>query len=444
MKHTLLKLAVAAAIAALGASAQADKAPLRYDLKPYAQSAAARAAQAEAGGQVIEMAGAPWVRLIFKDVKLQGNAKLRITSLQDGAQQHLDAGNLRHWRNTSAYFNGSAVRVELLAPKGSKGNRYEIAQVMVGKADDVQPESQCGPVDNRVPSAADNRARLLDVGCTANLMANGCFITAGHCLSSASLVDVVEFDVPASNANGSLNHPPPSKQYVPTANRQFQNGGTGKDWGVFTVAPNSETGLTPLQAQGPGLALATSLPTVGQTVEITGYGVDSGTANQTQQVHSGPITSVVPATTRLLYQADTEGGNSGSAVLQGGNVVAIHTHGGCTTSGGANSGTLYTNTAFQAGFATVCGSGAPEPTCDDVVKISGKCSAAGKITATLTLTDATHNGQSVTMTIDGVPFDVPIVDNKAKLVAPGFTSGNHTLVLTEPASCKPAKTVTCP
>jgi len=100
-----------------------------------------------------------------------------------------------------------------------------------------------------------SRARLLQMGCTANLTLDGCFITAGHCLDASGPNDVVQFNVPLSNANGSLNHPPPSDQYMPTGSAQFSNGGQGNDWGVFTVHPNSETGLTPLQAQGPGLHL---------------------------------------------------------------------------------------------------------------------------------------------------------------------------------------------
>lgn len=436
-------LALAAALSLWASAAHADTQPLRYQLKPYPFSTSATTG--DGAGHVVEMAGAPWLRLIFQEVRLQPGVKLRLTSLKDGAQQHLDARSLKAWRNTSAYFNGSAVRVELLAPKGSKGNRLSIAQVMVGEDPPVQTESQCGSQDNRVASNAPNRARLLDVGCTANLMANGCFITAGHCMSSASLVNVVEFNVPSSSSSGSLNHPAPSDQYVPTANRQFQNGGTGKDWGVFTVSPNTETGLTPLQAQGPGLSLATTLPAVGDAVEITGYGVDSGTANQTQQVHSGPITSVVSSSTRLLYQADTEGGNSGSAVLKDGEVVAIHTHGGCSTSGsGANSGTLFTNAQFQAGFQAVCAAVTPLPTCADITQAAARCTARGKMTVGFTLADASHDGQTLTLAVDNVPFDVPIVGNVARFVGAGFAPGTHTLQLTEPANCSPVRTVRCP
>ncbi len=360
-KRQILALACGIALGGAASWSQADSGPLTYDTLTYSFASPESAAIGDGGVQathVVQAEGAPWLRLRFEGVQLQPGSQLRITSLLDGAQQHLDAKTLRQWRDTSAYFNGPAVRVELIAAAGTSGNRFGIGSLMVGKAPE-QPESQCGPTDDRVASNAQNRARLLDVGCTANLMSGGCFITAGHCMSTASQVDVVEFNVPTSLPNGSLRHPPPADQYIPTSNREFKDGGLGKDWGVFTVFPNSETGLTALDAQGPGLDLATSLPTKNSIVEITGYGVDTGSANQTQQVSTGAITSVKTGSTRLTYKADTEGGNSGSAVLRNGKVVAIHTNAGCSTSGsGSNSGTLYTNTAFQAAFGRVCAAAA--------------------------------------------------------------------------------------
>ena len=344
---------VLAACALMGAAlpaAHAERAELSADRVPYRWQADSRGA-----AHVVRHEGAHWLRLRFDALELAPGSVLRMTSLLDGARQHLDARTAAQWRNTSAYFNGPAVRIELLSAEGSVSSRVALAEVMAGRPRSGT-ESQCGGTDDRVASSADNRGRLLDVGCTANLTADGCFITAGHCMASASLVDVVEFNVPLSTANGGLVHPSPADQYVPTGLRQFSNGGIGNDWGVFTVFANTETGLTPLQAQGPGLEFSTVLPKRRNPVEITGYGVDTGTANQTQQVSSGPVKSISTATSTLKYAADTEGGNSGSAVLVGGRVVAIHTNGGCRTSGsGANSGTLIGNAAFQAAYAAVCG-----------------------------------------------------------------------------------------
>lgn len=344
----------ALAIASLSASGQSLG--LAQDTHAYAYSSGAESVAREAGvvaSHDVHIDGADWLRLQFDAAKLPNGATLRITSLQDGAQQHLSAKTLAQWQNTSAYFNGSTVRVELLAAKAGRAGQFGIVKVLAGKPQPVT-ESQCGPNDDRVASNVADRARLLDVGCTANLMAKGCFITAGHCMSTPSLVDVVEFNVPKSNANGSLNHPAPKDQYVPTTNRKSFQGNIGNDWGVFTVSPNSETGKMPLEAQGHGLRLAKAVPVVGAKVDIHGYGVDTGVDNQTQQYSTGPITSVDTGTTVLKYSADTEGGNSGSAVLSGGRVVAIHTNAGCTQSGGANQGTLYTNAGFKKAFKAVC------------------------------------------------------------------------------------------
>ena len=359
MAFVASRLLLAGVLAACAASsAFAQRAELAADRIGYRWSSPTQAAPARAGvlaSHLVRQEGASWLRLRFSAVELAPGSVLRLTSLQDGAQQHLNATTAAQWQNTSAYFNGPAVRVELLAAEGSLGNRVGIAQVIAGRADQGT-ESQCGAVDDRVASSADNRGRLLDVGCTANLTADGCFITAGHCMASPTDVDVVEFNVPLSNANGSLVHPPPADQYVPTTVRQSSNGGIGNDWGVFTVFANTETGLTPLQAQGPGLEFSTVTPKRKNPVEIIGYGVDSGSANQTQQFSTGPVTQVSASTSTLKYRADTEGGNSGSAVLVGGLVVAIHTNGGCRTNNrGANSGTLITNAAFQTAYAAVCG-----------------------------------------------------------------------------------------
>jgi trimeric autotransporter adhesin len=354
-------LACAAALACGAAAATANPAPRTFDTVPYRFSSPEQAAMGTGDVQafhVVQARGAHWLRLTLHNTQLANGSVLRITSLLDGAQQHLTAQTLAQWRHTSAYFNGSAVRVELIAAPGSTGNRFQITSLMAGKPE-VRTESQCDGTDDRVASSKLTRARLETIGCTANLMADGCFITAGHCMASPDSSTVVEFNVPLSDSSGAIRHPPPSEQYVVTDSRESVNGGLANDWGVFTVFANSETGLTPLQAQGRGLDFATVLPVVGQQVKVTGYGIDSGSANQTQQISRGPIAEIDPTTSFISYRSDTEGGNSGSAVLRDGKVVAIHAFGGCSsTGGGANSGTLYTNPAFQAAFGRVCSAAA--------------------------------------------------------------------------------------
>jgi hypothetical protein len=176
---------------------------------------------------------------------------------------------------------------------------------------------------------------------------------------------VVQFNVPLSNANGSLNNPPPSDQYtIDPASRQSVNGGIGNDWGYFGVFPNSTTGLKPKDAQGGTYQLAAAAPpfNASNTIRITGYGVDSGTSNQVQQTDSGPWNSANG--TILTYVVDTQGGNSGSPVFHEntGEVIGVHTNGGCSFSGGSNSGTSRNNSGWGAALANplgVCAAACP-------------------------------------------------------------------------------------
>ncbi len=162
----------------------------------------------------------------------------------------------------------------------------------------------------------------------------------------------MQFNVPISSANGSLNHPAPADQYsIDTSSRQFVNGGIGDDWAYFGVFPNTETGLTALEAQGARHLLASEVSDVaGQTIRITGYGVDSTPpeSNQVQQTDAGLYREI--ADTVVRYETDTTAGSSGSALLDEGTgrVIGIHTHAGCDGSPPPyNQGTALTNAGLQ-------------------------------------------------------------------------------------------------
>ena len=316
----------------------------------------------------VRIEDAEWLRLYFDSVELAGDplgasgATLRVTSFEDGATQELNQYRVREWRQSTAYFNGNAVLVELLASPGTGPSRLSLSHVVAG-AIPVGTESQCGPNDDRLPSTDPRAARLLPVGCTGWLIddCTRCMLTAGHCSSSG--FDTVQFNVPASNSNGSLNHPGPEDQYaVDQSSMQFSSGGVGADWGYYGTFPNSVTGMTAAEAQGSVFHLATP-PSFNSSedIRITGYGVDSTpqTRNQTQQTHVGPWFAFFGTT--LQYQTDTEGGNSGSPVIHepSGDAIGIHTHGGCGASSG-NSGTGANNNAFQNALSDpqgLCASG---------------------------------------------------------------------------------------
>jgi V8-like Glu-specific endopeptidase len=296
---------------------------------------------------VIELHSIPWLQLHFSDLNLGNESYIIIKSLYDGHWQKLDAYSMKQWQNYSAFFNGNAVEIRLFLAPTDRQVYINIDEINIGEWFQGDPsESQCGPTDDRTASNQPATARLLSVGCTAWIIPNGKFATAGHCLDGSSAT-VVEFNVPLSLPNGTLQHPGPEDQYsVNVATKVFINGGIGNDFGVFEVFPNSITGLMPKQAQNAYWTLVQDLGP--DSIRITGYGVDDGTANQTQQTHIGP--NAGSSGTTMRYVTDTEGGNSGSPVIDGLTNVAVgvHTHGGCTSSGGNNSGTSLFHTAFWA------------------------------------------------------------------------------------------------
>lgn len=313
--------------------------------------------------------GAAWVRLEFAEVQLAGDvfagtgSILRVTSLYDAAVQELNGLHVAQWRNTSAYFNGGELLVEVLAQPGTGANRVVLAAVTTDLSG--APESICGPVDDRVLSSDNRAGRLVPVGCTGWLIddCNSCALTAGHCTGSS--MQTLQFNVPLSTSSGALQHPPPQHQYaIDTANVQTNGGqGVGNDWGYFGVFPNSNTGLTPYQAYGGRFSLSLPPPlNPSQPIRITGFGTRSSPPewNQVQETHSGPW--VTNSGTTLQYQTDTTGGNSGSPVIHevSGDAIGIHTHGGCNSSGGQNSGTGANHAGLQAALANplgVCATG---------------------------------------------------------------------------------------
>ncbi|MCP5020644.1 MAG: hypothetical protein GY930_02610 [bacterium] len=304
----------------------------------------------------VSIPGASWVRLFFDEVTLSGNlvqgtgSIIRVTSHADGAVQELSAVGVAQWSESSAYFNGDTVEVDIFAYPGTGLNRVSIDHVDMAWG---VFNSQCGATDDRLPSNDLRAGRLMPIGCTSWLIndCSECYLTAGHCTGNIS---VVEFNVPQSSSGGGLNHPSPDDQYAVDASSTQSNGGqgVGNDWAYFGTFPNSNTGLNAGEAQGSTYILGTAPAVSGNDIRITGFGSDSSpsTRNQTQQTHVGPFQ--VNNGSHLGYETDTQGGNSGSPVIweQTGEAIGIHTHGGCSSSG-YNSGTSLSHPDLQTALA---------------------------------------------------------------------------------------------
>ncbi len=287
----------------------------------------------------------PWMGLHFSKADLGRESYLIITSLKDGLWQKLDANSIEQWNYYSAFFNGNAVEIQLFVAPFDQNVFVIIDEITVGDwATGNLIESICGPTDDRIASDQPATGRLVSIGCTAWIIPNGKIVSAGHCLD-ASTANILEFQVPPSLPSGTIQHPGPEDQYsVDVSTKIFT--GVGNDWGVFEVFPNSITGLMPKETQGAFWPLMQDLGP--DSIRITGYGVDGGVANQTQQTHVGP--NFGSSGTTMRYVTDTQGGNSGSPVINGltGEAVGVHTHGGCNSSGGNNNGTSTFHPDFWA------------------------------------------------------------------------------------------------
>lgn len=325
--------------------------------------------------QTLTVPQATWLQVLFgENCHLPGGSYIRMTSLDDGGVQRHRADTLVEWASVSALFNGDEVLLELVAGPFTRKNQIEIEALQFGFVE-ASPESICGNTDDRIRSFDDRQGRMF-IGCTGwliGLNATGTqdlMITAGHCVDS-SATRIIEFNVPLSTSGGSVVRSNPDDQY-PFVRGEFLNQTIGADWGVNTVGRNSNTGLLPTEANGGqyyNLGPVPSSPS-GQTIRITGYGsvsLISPTLNLVQKTHTGGMQNGANPTA-LRYGTDTTGGNSGSPVIHenSGNVIGVHTHAGCSSSGGGNQGTRIDRSDFESaiadaqriqGAATVFGTG---------------------------------------------------------------------------------------
>lgn len=209
------------------------------------------------------------------------------------------------------------------------------------------PQTICGPDDDRALSYESKVGRLAvqgeHKGCTLTMISESCGISAGHCLP---VLEKAEFNTPISIDDEPQASDAKDVYLIDKDSIVHEHAGPGKDWAVFNVKPNAITGNLPGSVQG-FHTVSFDTPSKGALLSITGYGRDNDDAdkNFAQQSHMGNLESVGgtwrgPAV--LQHTVDTMGGNSGSSIIDetSGQIVGVHTHGGCRSTGGANMGTL--------------------------------------------------------------------------------------------------------
>jgi len=85
--------------------------------------------------------------------------------------------------------------------------------------------------------------------------------------------------------------------------------------------------------------------------------------------------------------------------------------------------------------------------CGDLVSFQVRCKSTGagghKLQARLILTDTSHSGEQVIMTVDGNPTPLVINGDRAQLTISNPELGGHTVALTDPAGCFPPAMPSC-
>ncbi|MCA8972195.1 MAG: trypsin-like serine protease [Planctomycetes bacterium] len=297
---------------------------------------------------IVYKQGAESLGVDFDAIDLPTGCSIEITSLLDQDSQILTSKDVDAGRIVSAYFNGPALRVRVIAAPGTKPS-VRLAAMSITMPLIADPMSICGTADNRWLSSHRPMCRLIIRKGTSNYICTGWLVstsrgghvTAGHCLSGASAV-TSQYNVPTSTSSGGRRNPPSADQYSwISTTRRYSNGGVGNDWGVYRVNGN------PYLRQGAYFRLAA--PSSGRYVYRGGYGSASGTRNFAQKTHGGSITSVIGNT--VYYRIDSTGGDSGGPVWYSSYyAVGIHTHGGCTATGGSNKATNVLHSSFLSAY----------------------------------------------------------------------------------------------
>ncbi len=302
------------------------------------------------GQHDVSYPGVGGMRIHFHESPLGQGNYLKIT-YANGKTLTLDDRQLYEYNYSTPYLNGDFIRLELVVASGSVSQGVYTRGIEIPVK--VPTESICGSEDNRIPSNLKPFARMMRVangsgGCSGTLIGPTCMVSAGHC---TSVLNIAQFNVPPSNTDGTPNYPEPQDQYPLSKMIAKRDGGPGNDWAVFRVKPNPVTNKYAGQVQGM-LTVSMQAPAPGTDLQITGYGTDRGdpVRHVAQQTNIGPLVSIDTRSARLRHQVDTMPGNSGSSVLVAATqeIIGIHTHGGCRSTGGENSAT---SIAYNQEFA---------------------------------------------------------------------------------------------
>jgi V8-like Glu-specific endopeptidase len=207
----------------------------------------------------------------------------------------------------------------------------------------AQGRSLCGE-DRREAANEPTVGRVFQSGengfvCTVTTIGRACAITAGHCTKGLQSVAFnTKFFVFGESARTIIH---PRDIYQVDQKSIVQGTGLGNDYAVVRFHRHQETGLLPGEVQGFMPVALDYNPWQWEHVTITGHGVQQTRAGEAypQKQHRGQIVKI--SGTVLQHRVDTTRGDSGAAmVASSGEIIGIHTNGGCGQRNGTNKGVL--------------------------------------------------------------------------------------------------------
>lgn len=157
--------------------------------------------------------------------------------------------------------------------------------------------------------------------CTGTLIGPNLFLTASHCVSSAIVGQYVSFRYERKAGSTALE----TQEFVKIAQLVEEGAKKGIDYAVVRLASDaSKFGVTKIRAQDPKKDAVLA--------------IIQHPSGQPKQIEAGKHQGLSGNYLRYA-DIDTAPGSSGSGILDAeGYVVGVHTNGGCTSTGGSNSG----------------------------------------------------------------------------------------------------------
>lgn len=167
--------------------------------------------------------------------------------------------------------------------------------------------------------------------CTGTMISEDLFLTASHCIDSSITSKFAVFNY--EKAPGSSQLLPEDARKILAVVEDGEASGGRLDYAILQIdgKPGLKYGFTPIEVV---------LPTNGDPLAIIQH-----PRGNPKRVEGGP--KVEGRGVYMGYEdLDTEPGSSGSGVLNAaGNLVGVHTNGGCYSSGGSNKGVKMTEIA---------------------------------------------------------------------------------------------------